>query len=88
MSFMGMTPFGILAAGRLATWLGQGNEPIYGASRTILIASAVCLVTSLRYWSMLPKIRKHIRPIYVKKGILKEIADGLNIADAPATSET
>ena len=88
MSFMGMTPFGILGAGRLATWLARGHEPVYGASRAILIASAVCLVTSLRYWTVLPTIRKHVRPIYIKKGILPEIADGLSITDAATQGET
>jgi MFS family permease len=87
MAFIGMTPFGILAAGQLATRLSMGREPVVGASRTILIASVVCLVTSVRYWFILPTIRKHVRPIYVKKGILKEIAEGLKIADAPAPTE-
>jgi hypothetical protein len=58
-----------------------------GASRTMLIAAAICLTASIRYWLVLPTIRKFIRPIYVERGILSEIAQGLQIADAPAATE-
>ena len=49
MCFVGMTPFGVLAAGELATHLGKGQDPIVGASRTILLAAGCCLIASLAY---------------------------------------
>jgi MFS family permease len=88
MSFMGMIPFGVLMCGELATRLSHGHDPVAGAARTILMASAVCIVASIRFWMVLPEVRKIIRPIYVKRGILKEIAEGLQVADAPTLTET
>jgi hypothetical protein len=86
MSFMGMTPFGVLLVGALASRLS--SNPFVGAERTMLLMSGVCLVASLRYWTKLARIRKFIRPIYVKRGILPEIAEGLQMAGTPATTET
>jgi len=86
MSFMGMTPFGVLIAGGLASHLSA--DPFVGASRTLLIMSAVCLGAAIYYWTKLPKIREFIRPIYIKQGILPQIAEGLQIAAAQATSES
>jgi MFS family permease len=86
MSFMGMTPFGVLMVGALASRLSR--DPFIGAERTMLLTSAVCLAASIRYWMNLGTIRKYIRPIYVQRGILPEIAEGLQIAGTPATTET
>ncbi len=86
MSFMGMTPFGVLIVGGLASRIS--NNPFVGAERTMLLMSGVCLVASVRYWMNLKRIRKYIRPIYVQRGILPEIAEGLQIAGTPATTET
>ena len=55
MSFMGMTPFGVLIVGTLATRLS--SDPFIGASRTLLLTSAICLVASIRYWMNLARIR-------------------------------
>ncbi|MGD1278160.1 MAG: MFS transporter [Tepidisphaeraceae bacterium] len=87
MSFMGMTPFGMLMSGALASHLARGTDPVNGASRTILIASAVCLAASLRYWMLLPQLRKIVRPIYAQRGIIDQIAQGLQVTDAPAPAE-
>jgi len=86
MSFMGMTPFGVLIAGAMASRLS--SDPFTGASRTLLVMSAVCVVASVRYWTKLAQIREFIRPIYVKRGILPQIAAGLQLAAAPAPTET
>jgi MFS family permease len=86
MSFMGMTPFGVLIAGALASRLSP--DPFIGATRTMLLMSGVCLLATIRFWFILPGIRKHVRPVYVQRGILPEIAEGLRIADAPGPTET
>jgi MFS family permease len=88
MAFLGMLPFGALVAGKLAAVLAMGHEPVVGASRTILLMSGICLMASIRYWLVLPEIRELIRPIYIQQGILPQIAEGLQVADAPAPTET
>jgi len=86
MSFMGMTPFGVLIAGAMASHIAR--DPLEAARRTLLIMSAVCLAASVRYWMILPRIRKFVRPVYVQRGILPQIAEGLQITDGPQTLET
>jgi MFS family permease len=69
MAFFGTVPFGSLMAGVLATRLGAEN--------TILVGGAVCVVASLVFLRQLPALRRMVRPIYVKMGILPEIAGGI-----------
>ncbi len=87
MAFIGMVPFGVLGAGALASRLSYGADPVVGASRTILIAAAVCLLASIRYWMLMPKLRQIVRPIYIQRGIMPQIAEGLKATDAAAQSE-
>jgi hypothetical protein len=86
MSFMGMTPFGLLMVGIMQSRLAHGGDQMIGASRTMLIAAGICLAASIRYWLVLPTIRKYVRPVYIERGILSEIAQGLEIADTPTAS--
>jgi MFS family permease len=72
MAFFGTVPFGSLIAGVLATRLGAEN--------TILVGGAVCALASLVFLRKLPEIRRSVRPIYVKMGILPEIAEGIDAA--------
>ena len=67
MAFMGMAPFGSLAGGSLAGKIG--------GPYTLIMAGASCLVGSFLFAKKLPFIRQMIRPIYVRKGILREIGD-------------
>lgn len=62
MSFVGMTPFGALAAGALASRIG--------VTATVLTGGASCLAGSLVFASKLPKLREVARPIYERKGII------------------
>jgi len=64
MAFMGMAPFGSLAGGSLAARIG--------ASNTLVIGGASCILGSFLFARKLPFIRKMVRPIYVRKGILSE----------------
>ena len=75
MAFMGMAPFGSLLAGSLATRIG--------ASHTLLIGGAGCLLGALLFARQLPRLRAIIRPIYVSKGILPEVATGIQAAANP-----
>jgi MFS family permease len=70
MSVFGVVPFGSLLAGRCSDAFGAGN--------TLLVGGTVCSIASLSFRNTLPKLRDHIRPIYVRLGILPEIESSLN----------
>jgi MFS family permease len=72
MSFMGMTPFGSLLAGSLASKIG--------APHTLLIGGAGCIIGAVLFAAKLPSLRKEIHPIYAKKGIIPEVAKGIQSA--------
>jgi MFS family permease len=76
-AFLGMAPFGNLFAGFLASHLGGG---ITGASRAILICGVLVLISAGVFSLMLPRLRKLVRPAYVQKGIIREVAEGLQSA--------
>jgi MFS family permease len=76
MSFQGTAPFGALAAG----WLAVAFGTTHGEQFTIAIAGGLILVAAGVFLSRLPALRRDIRPIYVKMGILAE--------DAPVSRET
>ena len=69
MAFLGTAPFGSLLAGWLASRIG--------APQTLLVGGVCCLLGALWFASALPAIRSAIRPIYVRLGILPEMAAGL-----------
>ena len=69
MAFFGMAPFGSLAAG----WLGAH----VGAPMTVRLGGVVTLVGVAIFLHKLPALRRVVRPIYVRLGILPEIAAGL-----------
>ncbi len=69
MAFMGMTPFGSLGAGYMAN--------LIGVRETLLLGSAACLAGAALFARQLPAIREIVRPIYVRMGIIPEVAHGL-----------
>lgn len=69
MAFFGMAPLGSLLAGGLAG--------ILGAPYTIAIGGAVCLLGGAFFFRKLPELRRLVRPVYVRLGILPEIAAGM-----------
>ncbi len=74
MAFMGMSPWGSLAAGALASHIG--------ISRTLLFGGASCLAGAGVLVSQLPRLRAAIRPIYARMGIIPEVASGIQAATA------
>jgi MFS family permease len=64
MAFMGAGPFGSLLGGSLAGTIG--------ASGTLIIGGASCILGALLFIKKLPLIRTMVRPIYVERGILSE----------------
>ncbi len=80
MSFVGMAPFGSLAAGAMAD--------LVGPRETLLVGSGFCLAAGVLFARHLPKIREKVRPIYVSMGIIREVADGMESgADTPPMDE-
>ena len=78
MAFMGMTPFGALIAGALAGRIGAPN--------TVLIGGIACLLTAGWFASRRGAFRREVRPIYIRLGILPEVADAIQTAtDRPRT---
>jgi MFS family permease len=61
-AFVGMAPFGSLFAGAMAHWIG--------APRTVMVTGSCCILGGVWFWSKLPAIRKEMRPIYERLGIL------------------
>jgi MFS family permease len=62
MAFVGMAPFGSLLAGALAHRIG--------APHTVIVSGIACIVGSLVFWSRLGTIRRDMRPIYERLGII------------------
>ncbi len=67
MAFQGMAPFGSLLAGSVAAR--------FGAPATVVVSGVACLLGSLWFARKLPAIRKVVRPIYIKLGILPDITE-------------
>jgi MFS family permease len=75
MAFVGMTPFGNLIAGTLASHLGPG---VAGASRTLQFCGVVCLLGAIAFTLALPRLRAVARPVFISKGLIEEdIAAGI-----------
>jgi MFS family permease len=72
MAFAGTAPFGSLAAGFIADRIG--------APATLMIGGSACVIGGLWFISQLGSIRNQIRPIYVRLGILPELAQGIQTA--------
>ncbi len=61
-AFVGMAPFGSLLAGALAHSIG--------APRTVIVSGVACMAGGLWFWSRLGAIRRDMRPIYERLGIV------------------
>jgi predicted MFS family arabinose efflux permease len=70
MAFFGMVPFGSLFAGWLATHVGS--------LATLFGGGVLTAIGGLVFWLKLPALRRDVRPIYTRLGILPEVARGLN----------
>jgi len=72
MAFIGIAPFGNLLAGFVAEHLG--------APHTLLLSGILSIAVMVFFARKLPHIRRMIHPIYVRKGIIPEVAVGLQTA--------
>jgi MFS family permease len=69
MAFLGMAPFGSLMGGALADKIGTPH--------TVLICGIISIIGALAFTTVLPSLRQHVRPIYLEKGIIPEVAAGV-----------
>jgi MFS family permease len=72
MAVMGTAPFGSLIAGALAKTIGTPLTMMLGGISTIIGA--------IVFLKKLPELRNIVRPIYVKMGIIPEVAVGIRSA--------
>ncbi len=72
MSFIGVAPFGSLGAGSMAGIIGPRD--------TLLLGGMGCLAGAAVFARHLPQIREKVRPIYLRMGIIPEVAIGMATA--------
>jgi MFS family permease len=68
-AFVGMAPFGSLLAGAMAHWIG--------APRTVMVTGSCCMAGGLWFWTRLPAIRREMRPIYERLGIIAPLPESV-----------
>lgn len=68
MSFTGMAPVGSMVLGAIEKWIGL--------QMIILLSGICCFVAALVFEYYRPLVRRYARPVYIEKGIIKEIALG------------
>ena len=71
-AFIGIAPLGSLLAGVAAEHLG--------APHTLLLSGLLSVAVTVFFARKLPHIRRMIHPIYIRKGIIPEVAAGLQTA--------
>ena len=72
MAVMGTAPFGSLMAG----WLAK----VIGTPFTILTGGVLSVAGALVFLRKLPELKQLVHPIYVKMGIIPEVAEGIQNA--------
>jgi MFS family permease len=72
MAFIGTAPFGSLIAGSLASTIGAPN--------TLILGGSLCILGAAAFTRKLPELRKNIRPIYVKLGIIPQMSSDIQTA--------
>lgn len=65
MTLMGLSPFGSLLAGAMASWIG--------APETVFFGGLFCCLGALSFVRQIPSFRAHVRPIYIQKGIIPTV---------------
>jgi MFS family permease len=75
MAIMGTAPFGSLMAGGLAK--------VIGTPGTILTGGIATIIGALFFLRKLPELKTLVHPIYIKMGIIPEVAAGIQTASEP-----
>jgi MFS family permease len=72
MAIMGTAPFGSLIAG----WLAK----VIGTPSTIFAGGLSCIIGAMFFLKKLPELKALVRPVYVRMGIIPEVATGIETA--------
>jgi MFS family permease len=72
MAIMGIAPFGSLLAGGLAR--------LFGTEAAILTGGIASVAGALFFLNKLPELKKIIRPVYVKMGLIPQVVSGIHSA--------
>ena len=75
MAVMGIAPFGSLLAGWLAKYIGTPE--------TIFFSGIATIGGAILFLRKLPELKKSVHPIYVKMGVIPEVASGMQKASEP-----
>ena len=70
MAFTGMAPVGSMVLGAIEKWIGL--------QMIILLSGICCFIAALVFEYYRSLVRKHAHPVYIEKGIIKEIAIGID----------
>jgi MFS family permease len=79
MAFMGMAPFGSLLGGAIAHRIG--------VNLTFVLGGAACLAGAIVFATRIRSLRPMVLPIFRRKGIIPQVAEGLQSASALLRSE-
>jgi MFS family permease len=79
MAFMGMAPFGSLLSGAVAHRIG--------VQLTMLCGGVLCFAGGIIFATRIPVLRPMVLPIYRRKGIIPQVAQGLQNASTLLRSE-
>ncbi|HEX8915663.1 MAG TPA: MFS transporter, partial [Humisphaera sp.] len=74
-AFLGVAPLGNLLAGRIAGWVSQAHGGgqagnLSGAAITLRLCGGVCVAAGLVFLAKLPALRRAVRPVYERMGII------------------
>lgn len=75
MAIMGTAPFGSLMGGGLAN--------IIGTPAMIMLGGAASVTGALFFLRKLPELKNIVRPVYIRMGIIPEVATGIQSASEP-----
>ena len=75
MSIMGAAPIGSLIAGIAAK--------VIGTPLTMLIGGLSCMAGAFFFYRKLPELKRIVRPVYVKMGLIPEVISGIQTASEP-----
>jgi len=73
MSFMGTAPLGSLLAGALSS--------AFGAPVAVRVGACICLVGAMLFAARAQSIRRLIRPMYSRTGVMPEVAAGIETTE-------
>jgi MFS family permease len=78
-AFMGSAPLGSLLLGWVASRIG--------APWTTGLCSLVCLGATAAFARKLPELRRQVRPIYARMGVIPEVAEGLQAGEEAESAQ-